>query len=136
MRKNDIVSLWLANVDDADKLKKFTDVSYTEDCDYIPSIFSDLFELEYYDEDFSDVGYVGNKDCVTELLNGFSYDYAIIPKFKKIVEKNNICAGDFNSVIVLYNFEYCNNQTPQIYDNCTFQFIASIKIESGLLCPI
>jgi len=136
MRKNDIVSLWLANVDDVDKLKKFTDDSYTEDGDYIPSIFSDLFKLESYDEDFSDVGYVGSKDCVTELLNGFSYDYAIIPKFKKVIEKNNICVGDFNSVILLYNFEYHNNQMPQVHDNCTFQFIASIKIESGLLCPI
>ena len=105
MRKNDIVALWLANVDDVDNLKKFTDASYTEDGDYIPSIFSDLFKLERYDEDFSDICYVGSNDCVTELLNGFSYDYAIIPKFKKIIEKNNICIGDFNSVVLLYNFE-------------------------------
>ena len=136
MRKNDIVSLWLVNIDDRNKLKTFTECSYTEDGDYIPSIFSDLFELEYYDEDFSDVSYVGRKDCITELLNGFSYDYAIIPKFKKIIERNNVCVGDFNSVILLYNFEYLNNQISQILDDCTFRFIGSIKIESGLLCPM
>ena len=134
MQKNDFVSLWLVNVDDEHKLRKIIEFSYDEDGDSIPSVFCDLFMLEFYDEDFCDIGYVGRKDCITELLNGFSYDYSIIPKFEKIIQANNVCVGDFNSAILLYNFKYTNDIVHKTHDNCGFQFVGNVKIESGLLC--
>ena len=98
------VSLWLAKVSDQESLNIFLETAYLEDETYQNSIFGNYFETGYYNESFREADILEKySNNLGYLIEGFSYDEVIIPRFRKIVlELDN----NFNTVIMLYNYHY------------------------------
>ena len=106
MQKEGKVSLWLGNFNNEETFREFMEIKYTDDGDSIPSKFKKQFKIDYYDIDFSEIDYMEEKSNDLEvLLEGFSNDYEIIPKLN---EKYN--GGIYNSIVLLYDFEYDFNE--------------------------
>lgn len=105
MQKEGKVSLWLGIFNDEETFRKFMEIKYSDDGDSIPSKFKKQFRIDYYDIDFSEIDYMEEKSKDLQvLLEGFSNDYEIIPKLN---EKYN--GGMYNSIVLLYDFEYQYN---------------------------
>jgi len=105
MIKENKVSLWLGFFENADDFKKYTEISYDEGGNCIPSIFQKSFAIERYDMDKVESDWISERCSTAEsLLTGFSGDYEIIPQFSKMLEQKNI--EKYNSIVLLYNFEY------------------------------
>lgn len=83
------------------------EVKYTDDGDSIPSKFKKHFKIDYYDIDFSEIDYMEEESNELRiLLDGFSNDYEIILKIKEKYKKDM-----YNSIVLLYDFEYnCNSE--------------------------
>lgn len=107
MIKENKVSLWLGSFEKEDDFKKYIQVSYDEDGNYILSKFQEEYAIKNYDLDAmeSDWISVGCVD-VNSLLTGFSGDYEIIPRFETMLRDKKI--EKYNSIVLLYNFEYIN----------------------------
>lgn len=114
MYKKGKVSLWLGNFKDEDSLQEFLENNYTDDGDSIASRFEEEFDIDYYDEDFLEMGYTEEQsNDLYQLLNGFSGDYKIIPEFIKIYN-----GMSYNSIVLLYDFEYDGSKKKYIgFDN-------------------
>lgn len=122
MQKEGRVSLWLGNFNNEKTFREFMEIKYTDDGDSIPSKFKKQFKIDYYDIDFSEIDYMEKKSNDLEvLLEGFSNDYEIIPKLN---EKYN--GGIYNSIVLLYDFEYDFNEENYKDDNNTLDFIGCV----------
>lgn len=117
------VSLWLGTFNNEETFREFMEIKYTDDGDSIPSEFIKQFKIDYYDIDFSEIDYMEEKsDELQVLLDGFSNDYEIIPKFN---EKYN--ASTYNSIVLLYDFEYdCTVESYKSGEN-KLDFIACVE---------
>ena len=123
MQKEGKVSLWLGNFSDEESFREFMESKYTDDGDSIPSKFKKQFKIEYYDIDFSEVDYIEEQSNNLEvLLEGFSNDYEIIPKFK---EKYG--GHMYNSIVLLYDFEYDANKIVYKNENNLLDFIGCVN---------
>ena len=95
-----VVTLWLGIFKSREDFYNYVYVAYTEDGDSIASQFEQDFELEYYDRDTVEKDWIENMEADLDvLLEGFSYDDQIIQQFNK-TEKS------YNSIILIYDFEY------------------------------
>ncbi|GAA0124049.1 immunity 22 family protein [Clostridium faecium] len=123
MQKEGKVSLWLGNFNNEKTFREFMEIKYTDDGESIPSKFKKQFKIDYYDIDFSEIDYMEEKSNDLEvLLEGFSNDYEIIPKLN---EKYN--GGIYNSIVLLYDFEYDFNEENYKGDNNTLDFIGCVE---------
>ncbi|MBD7912240.1 immunity 22 family protein [Clostridium cibarium] len=105
MQKEGKVSLWLGIFNDEETFRKFMEIKYTDDGDLIPSKFKKQFKIDYYDIDFSEIDYMEEKsNDLQVLLEGFSNDYEIIPRLNE-----KYSGGMYNSIVLLYDFEYQHN---------------------------
>ncbi|WP_315069723.1 immunity 22 family protein [uncultured Clostridium sp.] len=117
------VSLWLGNFNNEKTFREFMDIKYTDDGDSIPSKFKEQFKIDYYDIDFSEIDYMEEKSNNLEvLLEGFSNDYEIISKLN---EKYN--GGVYNSIVLLYDFEYDYNGENYKDEENILDFIGCVK---------
>ncbi|MBN1500268.1 MAG: immunity 22 family protein [Spirochaetes bacterium] len=125
MIKENKVSLWVGNVSSESTLEEYTVQKFTDDGDYIPSIFSDLFNLGEYDDDFKEICYFNESlSDIEQLLEGCSYDDIVIPKFKQLFGEQVECK--INSVILLYNFEFDGLQKKYTNQHNEFIFIGAV----------
>ena len=105
MPEEHMVSLWAGRADSSQAFKAFLLTGYTEDGDYIPSPFVRDFGIKYYDEDFREAQYYEKPSrSLRALLNGYSRDYMIIPKFIQLF--GEFFPDDVNAVVVWYRFNY------------------------------
>lgn len=117
MIKENKVSLWLGYFEDSNAFKEYIEVSYDEDGNYIPSKFQTHYGIKRYDLETVESDWISDRsNDVESLLAGFSGDYEIIPQFKKMLEQKKI--EDYNSILLLYNFEYTN--TDYIDENLEY----------------
>lgn len=122
MQKEGKVSLWLGNFSDEESFREFMEIKYTDDGDSISSKFKKQFKIEYYDIDFSEVDYMEEQSNNLEiLLEGFSNDYEIIPKFKEMYDGHM-----YNSIVLLYDFEYDANKINYKNENNVLDFIGCV----------
>lgn len=122
MQKEGKVSLWLGNFSNEESFREFMEIKYTDDGDSIPSKFKKQFKIEYYDIDFSEVDYMEEQSNDLEvLLEGFSNDYEIIPKLKEKYDGHM-----YNSIVLLYDFEYDANKINYQNENNTLDFIGCV----------
>ncbi|SFJ16105.1 immunity 22 family protein [Thermoflavimicrobium dichotomicum] len=122
MEKEGFVSLFIGNSHSYKELQDYISNNYTEDGDALPSEFEKDFNIDYYDEDFREVKcYNKSSNDLRVLLEGFSYDEEIIPKFIEICGE---CLNqEANSVILLYNFLYNGN----INETNQFRFLGTVQ---------
>ena len=122
MQKEGKVSLWLGNFNNEKTFREFMEIKYTDDGDSIPSKFKKQFKIDYYDIDFSEIDYMQEKSNDLEvLLEGFSNDYEIIPKLKENYDGNM-----YNSIVLLYDFEYDSNKINYKNENNILDFIGCV----------
>ncbi|BBW97522.1 immunity 22 family protein [Geobacillus icigianus] len=105
MESKGFVSLWVGHFKSAKEFQEYLLVKYNEDGDAIPSEFEKEFKIEYYDEDFKETHFYNEPSQSFEnLLEGFSYDNVIIPKFLNL--NNGDLIEKVNSIVLLYDFKY------------------------------
>ncbi|MEH6852939.1 immunity 22 family protein, partial [Bacillus pseudomycoides] len=97
-----------------DELENYTNIKYTEDGDSIPSIFERNFDLGYYDRDLVEKKWTGQTSVnnIQDLLQSFSFSDQFSEQFDNINLKK-----EFNTVILVYNFEYDARKTRITYKN-------------------
>jgi hypothetical protein len=122
MEKEGFVSLFIGNSKSYKYLQNYILNSYTEDGDLLPSEFEKDFNIDYYNEDFREVEFYDEpSNDLRVLLEGFSYDEEIIPKFMELCgERLN---QEANSVILLYNFQYNGN----VNKKSQFRFLGTVQ---------
>ena len=122
MEKEGFVSLFIGNSKSYKDLQNYILNSYTEDGDLLPSEFEKDFNIDYYNEDFRKVEFYDEpSNDLRVLLEGFSYDEEIIPKFIELCgERLN---QEANSVILLYNFQYNGN----VNEKNQFRFLGTVQ---------
>lgn len=122
MEKEGFVSLFIGNSKSYKDLQNYILNSYTEDGDLLPSEFEKDFNIDYYNEDFREVEFYDEpSNDLRVLLEGFSYDEEIIPKFIELCgERLN---QEVNSVILLYNFQY----NGHINEKNQFRFLGTVQ---------
>jgi hypothetical protein len=122
MEKEGFVSLFIGNSKSYKDLRNYILNSYTEDGDLLPSEFEKDFNIDYYNEDFREVEYYDEpSNDLRVLLEGFSYDEEIIPKFIELCgERLN---QEANSVILLYDFQYNGN----VNEKNQFRFLGTVQ---------
>ncbi|WP_210468017.1 immunity 22 family protein [Sporosarcina sp. 6E9] len=126
MQKEGFVSLWGGKANSSVELEKLLEIFYTEKGDFIPSKFAQSFGIKRYDDaireaEFHDVG----DNLLSRLLEGFSYDEVIIPKF--LIVCNDRLQEKYNVVILLYDFKYEGNNKETIINNSKFKFLGSVE---------
>lgn len=105
MQEKNYVSLWLGTSKSKKSLDKYIKIKYTRDGDFVPSIFARDFKIERYDDDFREAKFYDEKsNNIHELLDGFSYSDVVVEYFKNEIGEE--LAVPYNSVILLYNFNY------------------------------
>ncbi|ETT30262.1 MULTISPECIES: immunity 22 family protein [unclassified Paenibacillus] len=105
MEQEGFVSLWVGDVQSFEELDRLLNVSYSDEGDFIPSIFANHFEIRRYDDAVREADYYEEaNNNLNLLLEGFSYDNEIAPKFNALVEEE--LPRDINAVILLFNFKY------------------------------
>ena len=122
MEKEGRVSLWLGSFNNQDDFTEFMDIKYNLDGDSTPSEFEKVFNIEYYDEDFSEIYHTENEtSSLKNLLDGCSYDYQLIDSFNK-----NYKDSVYNAVVLLYDFEYGMNEVIYQEQNNVLTFIGCV----------
>lgn len=104
MERKGKVSLWLGKADSLDRLEEYLKVSFSTDGEWRGSEFTSDYQIEFFDSDFREAEVVNPSSELELLLEGFSYDDSVIPRFKELV--TNEIPGGTNAVVLLYNFEY------------------------------
>ncbi|WP_342559056.1 immunity 22 family protein [Metasolibacillus sp. FSL K6-0083] len=105
MQKEGFVSFWVGKINSSEELDNLLEISYTEDGDFIPSLFALSFDIERYDDAVREAEFYDNDDnLLSRLLEGFSYDNVIIPKITSLYGEQ--LQSNYNAVILLYNFKY------------------------------
>ncbi|MBX9434022.1 immunity 22 family protein [Bacillus paralicheniformis] len=126
MQKEEFVSLWVGSISSPEELEKILKTSYTEDGDFIPSIFAHSFNIERYDESVREADfYEGSSNSVSRLLEDFSYDHTIIPEFISVCGEH--LTKNYNAVVLLYNFDYKGVKKKVSIGGGEFKFLGSVK---------
>ncbi|WP_339314133.1 immunity 22 family protein [Paenibacillus sp. FSL M7-0896] len=128
MEKEGFVSLWVGNVRSSEDLDNLLVVSYSVDGDFIPSIFAKHFEISRYDDAVREAEYYEevSKD-VDQLLEGFSYDHKIIPRFDALLQEE--LSNDINTVILLYNFKYTGEIVEATIQSNYLRFLGTVEYQ-------
>lgn len=126
MEKEGFVSLWVGNVQSSEELDRLLAVSYSDEGDFIPSIFAKHFNIRRYDDAVREAEYYEEaSDDLNQLLEGFSYDEEIIPKFTSLVQEG--LTNDFNAIVLLYNFEYTGEIVEATIQSNYFRFLGAVE---------
>lgn len=126
MLKEGFVSFWLGKINSSEELDHLLAISYTEDGNFIPSLFARSFDIERYDDAFREAAFYDNDDnLLSRLLEGFSYDNVIIPKITSLCGKQ--LQSDYNAVILLYNFKYEGNKLESTLNTSNLEFLGVVE---------
>lgn len=99
MKKQGVVSLWLGSFKNIESLNKFINENYNDQGD-VYSLFNEKTGFEHLDNQFQEVDFYQNKTDKNRIFEGFSY----VESFINDIPDSNW--SDFDSVILIYNFEY------------------------------
>lgn len=125
-QKKGNVSLWLGNFKEEKAFQQFTSHSYTNDGNLIQSKFEESFHIDYYNEDFLEIDYKETKtNNLYDLLHGFSNDVKITSGFIKMYN-----GMPYNSILLLYNFEYNGSQKKYEDSNNQLDYINCITYKT------
>jgi Immunity protein 22 len=123
--KSEMVSLWLAKATTQESLDDFLNVRYSDDGTYENSNFGNYFNVGYYNESFKESEFFEEySDDLEYLLEGFSYEENIIPRFVDLVVNQ---LEEFNAVIMLYNYDYSEEVSEYNDSSLYCKFICSVS---------
>lgn len=126
MEMEGFVSLWIGTTVSSEELDDYLEISYTEEGNLVPSRFATSFNISRYDEAFREADfYEEPSESLNDLLEGFSYDEDIIPKFKSLI--GNEVEATTNAVILLYNFQYDGTVTEWSDTLTKFKYLGTVE---------
>ena len=126
MQKEGFVSFWVGNIKSLEELDNLLEISYTEDRDFIPSLFARSFGIERYDDAVREAEfYDDDNNLLSRLLEGFSYDDVIIPKIISLCGEQ--LQSNYNAVILLYNFKYEGNKMTATINTSNLEFLGAVE---------
>ncbi|WP_339220352.1 immunity 22 family protein [Paenibacillus sp. FSL H8-0332] len=126
MEKEGFVSLWVGNVQSSEELDRLLVVSYSDEGDFIPSIFAKHINIRRYDDAVREAEYYEEvSDDLNQLLEGFSYDDEIVPRFTALVQEG--LPNDINAIVLLYNFEYTGAIVEVTIQSNYFRFLGAVE---------
>ncbi|WP_338553174.1 immunity 22 family protein [Paenibacillus sp. KS-LC4] len=127
MEKEGFVSLWVGNVQSSEELDRLLVVSYSDEGDFIPSIFAKHFEIRRYDDAVREAEYYEEvSNDLNQLLEGFSDD-EIVPRFDALVQEE--LPNDINAVVLLYNFKYTGEIIEATIHSNYLRFLGTVKYQ-------
>ncbi|TVX94887.1 immunity 22 family protein [Cohnella terricola] len=122
------VSLWIGNIQSAEDLDRLLAVSYSDEGDFIPSIFAEHFEIHRYDDEVREAEYYEEaSNDLNQLLEGFSYDDEIVPRFDTLVQEE--LPNDINAVVLLYNFKYTGKIIEATIQSTYLRFLGTVEYQ-------
>lgn len=122
------VSLWIGTVNNAEELDRLLAVSYSDDGDFVPSLFAKHFEIHRYDDAVREAEYYEEaSNDLHQLLEGFSYDDVIVPRFTAIFQED-VPIGT-NVVILLYNFKYTKGILEATIQSNSLRFLGTVEYQ-------
>ncbi|WP_238655358.1 immunity 22 family protein [Paenibacillus piscarius] len=128
MEQEGFVSLWVGNVQSLEELDRLLTVSYSDEGDFIPSIFANYFEIRRYDDAVREAEYYEEaSNNLNLLLEGFSYDDEIAPKFITLVQEE--LPEEINAVILLYNFKYTGEIADATISSNYLRYLGSVEYQ-------
>ncbi|NEW09776.1 hypothetical protein GK047_28050 [Paenibacillus sp. SYP-B3998] len=126
MEKEGFVSLWVGSIQSSEELDRLLAVSYSDEGDFIPSIFAKQFEIRRYDDAVREVEYYEEEsNDLNQLLEGFSYDDEIVPRFAALMKEG--LTNTFNAVVLLYNFKYTGEIIEGTIKSNYFRFLGTVE---------
>ncbi|WP_141993219.1 immunity 22 family protein [Bacillus sp. B4EP4a] len=126
MQKEGFVSFWVGNINTSEELDNLLEISYTEDGDFIPSMFARSFGIERYDDAVREADFYDEADnSLSRLLEGFSYDDDIIPEFSTLCGAQ--LPSEYNVVILLYNFKYEGIKKKTAINKSNLEFLGAVE---------
>lgn len=126
------VSLWLGTIKTKpidDMLVQYLAFEYDEDGNAIHPPFSHDFEIEEFAEDFREAGILDEpKHRIEDMLQGCSYEDEVIPLFQNLIDKT-LMLETFNTVILLYNFNYHGKVKHVSNEQMDMIYIGSVQMQ-------
>lgn len=126
MKNEMFVSLWVGNTESEEELKNYVKLVYSDDGEYLSSIFTKEFGVnpDEIDEDYLECAFYAQQyGELSILLRGCSYEDEVILEFNKKNKDKLNCK--YNSVIILYNYKY---KKRIVCSNKHFKYIGCVKI--------
>ncbi|OAA94000.1 immunity 22 family protein [Clostridium coskatii] len=126
MEYEGIVSIWLAKCEDIKDLQHYLQVNYSNFGDYLNSKFEKNFNVECFDEELKEINFIErDSDLFSDIMKDQSFSQNIISDYnKKFSDKLD---RKYNSIILLYNFNY-DGSIGEDQDNSVYvKFIGSFK---------
>ncbi|MEK3725439.1 MULTISPECIES: immunity 22 family protein [unclassified Paenibacillus] len=128
MKKEGFVSLWVGNVQTTHELDRLLAVSYSDEGDFVPSIFAKHFEIRRYDDAVREAEYYEEaSNDLNQILEGFSYDDEIAPRFDTLVQEE--LPNDINAVVLLYNFKYTGEIVEATIQSNYLRFLGTVEYQ-------
>lgn len=130
MERKGYVSLWIGNISTEEELTNYVELIYTEEGDFLPSPFLKDFNIDIddFDEDFLEkVLHEEEKEKVSELIAGCSYENVVIPLFQK--SYGATLPDNINSAILLYDFYYDGEIKQTLNKEPNFIFVGSVSYD-------
>ena len=133
-------SLWLANVENSQRLQDYLYMYYNEEDEDDPTIYGEFLQDFGIDEDnggdpdfdifdLQESNYLNKKsDKFSELLLGFSWSDRIIPAFEN--KYGYSVNKHYNAVIILYFYNYDEENISDLKSGVDCQFIGSVEFDS------
>lgn len=132
MERQGYVSLWIGNVCSEEYLSEYVELLYKDDGMWEQSQFLKDYDisLDDFDEDFIEKVFAYKKiKSIGELIKGCSYEKIILPRYKEIIIPPLV--KNYNSAILLYNFDYKGPKGIVLNDKYAFSFINSVSYTSS-----
>lgn len=107
-------SLWIAKFNSREELNDFMEEKFDKNDD-IYSDFMKSFKIDFIDNHFQEVDFYSDLKLKQDVFDGFSY----VESFIENIPNENW--ENYNSVILLYNFEY----DEKVKQNGNVKFIGS-----------
>lgn len=111
-------------------MTNYVELIYTEEGDFLPSPFLKDFNIDIddFDEDFLEkVLHEEEKEKVSELIAGCSYENVVIPLFQK--SYGATLPDNINSAILLYDFYYDGEIKQTSNKEPNFIFVGSVSYD-------
>jgi len=125
--KEGYLSLWFCITESEEILFQYVEKDYNEDSEEIKFQLGRDFNISWYDEDFFEASFEENLRG-WDLLEGHSYVESILSTLKE--EYKDAINGDYNSVIIFYNFKYDGNVKETINEKYGyFKFVGAFKYQ-------
>lgn len=129
MKNEMFVSLWMGNTESEENLKDYVSLVYTDNGEYLSSIFVKEFRInpDEIDEDYLECAYYEQKfNTISTLLRGCSYEDEVVNEFKSRFGDN--LNYMYNAVVLVYDYQY-KKRKMLISNNSKFKYIGCVKIE-------